>query len=217
MKKLILYGASNYGYEVIDLVEDINRSRQTKEWEIVGFLDDRPDIQGKDLNGIKILGTKAWLEENETGNYYFACCIGNPKVKKIIVTFLKSRQVNFASLIHPSAIISAKAQVGEGSIIMAGSIVSTLAKIKDHVIINLACTIGHNTVISDFSCINPGSNISGDVLFEEGVLAGTNSTVLEKLQIGKYATLGAASLTYTNVPEYASIIGVPGRIMKIAQ
>ncbi|HEV7231958.1 MAG TPA: acetyltransferase [Bacteroidia bacterium] len=217
MKKLILYGASNYGYEVIDLIEDINRSKANSEWEIAGFLDDNPDIQGKDLNGIKILGTKAWLKENQAKDYYFICCIGNPKVKKKIISFLKEYQVQFAILKHPTAVISSKASIGEGSIVMAGSIVSTLAKIKDHVIINLACTIGHNTVISDFCCINPGSNISGDVLFEEGVLAGTNSTVLEKLQIGKYATLGAASLTYTNVPEYASIIGVPGRIMKIAQ
>jgi sugar O-acyltransferase (sialic acid O-acetyltransferase NeuD family) len=216
MKNIILYGASNYGLEVADTIADINRSASQPPWQITGFIDDNPDVQGKTLQGIPVLGSKDWLTTHPIGDYAIVCCIGSPHAKQKIIPFLEGLGATFATLIHPSAIISSKATIGAGCIIMAGSIISTSARIADHVIINLACTIGHNTTIGTYSCINPGSNISGDVTLGEGVLAGTNATVLERLQIGAYAKLGASSMVYTDVPEKASIIGVPGRIMKIS-
>ena len=213
-KKIILYGASNYGYEVADLIFDINRSANAKIYSIEGFIDDNAKQGGELKNDLPILGNRSWIETNDISSFYFICCIGNPETKAKVVAYLESKKAKFTILIHPSAIVSATATIEEGAIIMAGNILSTKCYIAKHVILNLACTIGHNTLIGKYSTINPGSNISGDVNLEEGVLVGTNATILEKLTVGSYTTVGAASLVHTNLPEKVVVFGMPARILK---
>ena len=54
MKDLIIIGASGFGREVAWLVERINKINPT--WNLLGFLDDNEKIQGKEINGYKVLG-----------------------------------------------------------------------------------------------------------------------------------------------------------------
>jgi len=214
MKKIILYGASDYGCEVADHINDINDINKSPEWEIAGFLDDNPIWENKIRNDIPVLGNKSWLENKDLTPYYFICCIGNPKIKSKIISHLALYKVKYASIIHPSVIKSTKSEIGEGCIIMAGNIISTSAKINDHVIINIGCTIGHNTTIDKYSCINPGANISGNVIIDSGVLVGTNATILENKKIGINAVVSASAMVYTDVPAEMTVMGVPARIIK---
>jgi sugar O-acyltransferase (sialic acid O-acetyltransferase NeuD family) len=213
-KKLILYGASNFGDEIVQLFRDINKSSLNPIWEIVGFLDDNDAIVGKMRNGIPVLGSKSWLDNNDISEYFFVCCIGNPKIKSNIVSYLKSKEAKFATGIHPSVIISETSVVGEGTVITAGNIITTNIEIGNHIIINLACTIGHYTIIGDYSTINPGVNISGDVVIEEGVILGTNATIIEKKKIGGYSIVGAGSVVNKDIPSYVTAVGVPAKIIK---
>ena len=55
MKKgLIIIGASGFGREVAWLVERINKDKPT--WDLLGFLDDADELQGKAVNGYPVLG-----------------------------------------------------------------------------------------------------------------------------------------------------------------
>lgn len=213
MKKIILYGASDYGCEVADHIQDINNSQKNPEWEIAGFLDDNPKWENVVRNGIHVLGNKSWLENNDIKLYHFLCCIGNPQIKSKVVSQLSLYNVKYASIIHPTVIKSTTAEVGEGCIIMAGNILSTSVKIQDHVIINIGCTIGHNTCIGNYSCINPGSNISGNVTIDAGVLVGTNATILENITVGKNSKVSASAMVYTDVSPETTVMGVPARII----
>lgn len=214
MKKIILYGASDYGCEVADHIKDINDVKKQPEWEIAGFLDDDKEWESKIRSGIPVLGNKSWLENKDLSSYFFLCCIGNPRIKFKVISLLDSYKVKYSTIVHPSVIKSSTVNFGDGCIIMAGNIISTMAKIENHVIINIGCTIGHNTVIGKYSCINPGSNISGNVGIESGVLVGTNATILENLKIGKDAVVSASAMVYSDVPEKMTVMGVPARIIK---
>lgn len=213
-KKLILFGASNFGDEIVQLFRDINKASSSPVWDIIGFLDDNKDSHGKVRNGIKVLGPKEWVNENKIDDIYFVCVIGNPKIKAKIVAFLKSKGAKFATGIHPSVIISETSTVGEGTVVTAGNIITTNAQIRDHIIINLACTVGHYTVIENYCTINPGANISGDVILSEGVYIGTNATVLEKITIGKYGIIGAGAVVNKNTPENVTAVGIPAKVIK---
>ncbi|MEI6764112.1 MAG: acetyltransferase [Bacteroidota bacterium] len=213
-KKLILYGASNFGDEMVQLFRDINKANLTPIWEIAGFLDDNDAMAGKIRNGIPVLGTKSWLEGNDISEYYFVCCIGSPRAKSKIVSYLKSKNAKFATGIHPSVIMSDTSVVGEGTVITAGNIITTNIIIGNHIIVNLACTIGHYSNIGDYCTINPGVNISGDVILEEGVSIGTNATLLEKRKVGSYSIVGAGSVVNKDLPSNVTAVGVPAKVIK---
>ncbi len=171
-------------------------------------------MKGKIRNGVPVLGGKDWMKDNHESDYHYVCCIGNPKAKAKVVGQLKEFNVKFASGIHPSVIMSETTTIGEGTVITAGNIVTTNIKILNHVIFNLACTLGHYAVVNDYCTINPGVNISGDVILEEGVLVGTNAAILEKLTIGKYSIIGGAALVNKNIPSYVTAVGIPAKVIK---
>ena len=213
-KKLILIAASNFADEIVQLFRDINEQKTTPEWEIVGFLDDNKALTGKVRNGISVLGTKEWIENNNINDIFFVCCIGNPKAKKRVVQYFKDHNAKFASAIHPSVIISNTSKVGEGTVVTAGNIITTNISIGNHIIINLACTVGHYTQIGDYCTINPGANISGDVIIAEAVSIGTNATILEKMSIGSFSIIGAAAVVNKPIPENVTAVGVPAKVIK---
>ncbi|HRH37202.1 MAG TPA: acetyltransferase [Flavobacteriales bacterium] len=213
-KKLVLYGASNFGDEIVQLFRDIDDAKGGEEWEVVGFLDDDATRTGLVRNGVPVLGTREWLDKNPVGGHWFVCVIGSPKAKAKVVSMLKARGARFARGIHPSVIISQTSTVGEGTVITAGNILTTNITVGDHIIINLACTVGHYSKLGDYCTINPGVNISGDVTLEEGVLLGTNATILEKMSIGAYSVVGAGAMVNKPVPAGVTAVGVPAKVIK---
>lgn len=217
MKKIILYGASNFGDEIAQLFRDITKheTSQINKWEIYGFLDDDQNKTGVVRNDIPVIGTTQWLDNNSIQEYFFVCCIGNPRTKELITKRIKERGGKFGIGIHPSVIKSDYVSIGEGTIITAGNILTTNIEVGSHVIVNLACTIGHYSKIHDYCTINPGANISGDVTLEEGVLLGTNCTILEKMTIGKYSVIGAGAVVNKNIPDNVTAVGIPAKVIKI--
>lgn len=50
----------------------------------------------------------------------------------------------------------------------------------------------------------------------EGAFIGVNSTVLPGVTIGKHAVIGANSVVTRDVPDYATVVGTPARVIKKA-
>jgi acetyltransferase-like isoleucine patch superfamily enzyme len=59
-------------------------------------------------------------------------------------------------------------------------------------------------------------SISGSVQIGDGVTVGTNATILPRLKIGKWATIGAGAVVIRDVPEYATVVGNPANVIKVA-
>ena len=83
--------------------------------------------------------------------------------------------------------------------------------------LNLACTVGHDTVIGDYSSFMPTCNISGEVNIGEGVYCGTGAKIINQKNVGKLSTIGAGAVVIKDVPDYAVVAGVPAKIIKYKQ
>ena len=55
-------------------------------------------------------------------------------------------------------------------------------------------------------------NRTRDIVIEDDVYIGVKATVLPGIKIGRMATIGANTLVTRNVPPYAIVLGVPGRV-----
>lgn len=78
----------------------------------------------------------------------------------------------FGVAIHPSAVVSPSARIGDGTIIMAGAVVQAAAVIGRHCIINTGASVDHDCVLEDFVHIAPGAHLCGWVDVGEGALVG---------------------------------------------
>lgn len=213
MKDIAIFGAGGFGREVQMLIEDINKEK--KIWNIIGFFDDGYK-KGEIINNIPTLGGIGELNAWDS-KLSLAVAIGNPETKQKIIQNINNAMIDFPTLIHPSAIIGNNEylKIGRGCIICAGCIITTNIEIKDFVILNLACTVGHDTIIGKHSSFMPTCNISGEVNIGECVYCGTGAKIINQMNVGANSVIGAGAVVITDVPNNAVIAGVPAVVKKI--
>lgn len=212
LKKIAVFGAGGFGREVKMLIEQINATTPT--YVFAGFFDDGM-TPGVEVNGGAIIGGIAAINafSEELG---IVLAIGSPEAKKKILASIHNPLVSYPKLIHPNVLIGDNCGnvIGEGTVITAGNIITVNTVIGSHVILNLACTVGHDTRISDFSSFMPGVNISGEVEIGEGVYVGTGAKIINQVTIGEYATIGAGAVVAKSIPGNCVAVGVPARPIK---
>lgn len=213
MKNIVIIGSGGFGREVAWLIEDINKI--SKQWNLIGFIDENTDNYGKVINGYKVLGGFEFLEDKN--DIYYTCAIGKPSIRKrVIENKCNKLNIKAATLIHPSVIMSDSFNtIGEGSIICAANILTVNIAIGKHSIINLDCTIGHDVNIADFLTIYPSSNISGNCTIGECTEIGTGTQIIQGKKIGQNCIIGAGSVVINDISDKCLAVGVPAKVLKV--
>ncbi|MGL5766584.1 MAG: acetyltransferase [Sarcina sp.] len=209
MKDIVIIGAGGLGKEIAWLIEDINKTG--KKFNLLGFLDDGK-IKGENINNYKVLGGSNTISDLK--NIFFVVAIGNAKLKKVLVEkaiHLGAKPVN---LIHPSVIISENNLMGEGIVICAGNIITVNVQIENFVTLNSACTIGHDTKISEYTTVYPCVSISGNCEIGKLNELGTRTAIIQGIKLGEEVITGAGSVIIKDVEDRSTVVGVPGKIVK---
>lgn len=143
-KKLIILGSGGYGRTVYDIAEQLGYS--------VTVLDDSDQEHP--------LASFSHYIEDDTE---FIPAFGNNEFRLQWINRIEEAGGELATLIHPTAYVSPKAQVSIGCVILPGAIVNTGSKVGKGCIINLGATVDHDVVIEDgvhlcLRCIVKGEN-----------------------------------------------------------
>lgn len=204
--RMYLYGAGGHA----QVVADILTSRGVR---VAGVFDDNPpDAKLRIMevrDGVQLLGT------------------GFPQLDAplIITVGHNSRRAELAALlgatygtaIHPSALIADSVRIGAGSMILHGSILQAGARLGRHVLINTAASIDHDNVLGDFVHVSPHATLCGHVEVGPGTHVGAGAVVIQQVKIGRWCTIGAGAVVLRDVPDYATVVGNPGRVIKIRE
>lgn len=192
---MYLFGASGHG----KVIKDILNANGIK---VEAFADDNPNVN--ECGGRPVL-------HDATGLSPMIVSIGVNRIRKMIVERLKANNpdIKFATAIHPSAVISPTAKIGDGTVVMAGAVVNADAVIGNHCIINTGTTVDHDCKIGDYCHIAPGVNISGATNVGEGTWVGVGSCVIQCLNIGKNCMIGAGSVVVNDIPDNVTAFGCP--------
>lgn len=210
MKDIAIYGVGGFGREVLMLLKDINKVEPV--WNVIGFFDDYHPV-GYEVHGLRILGGVNELNDRKKTLALFVA-IGTPSARKSVVNTINNPFIEYPALIHPSVIIGENVEIGKGSVICANSVLTCDIRIGEFVLLNLACTVGHDTVIKDYSAFMPACNISGEVEIAECVYCGTGVKVINQTGIGANAIVGAGAVVTKPIPANCTAVGVPARPIK---
>lgn len=192
---MIIYGASGHGKVVIDILEAIGK-------KIDYIVDDNPELN-------ELLGYEV---RRDVGEYDEAIvAIGSPQVRKKIVERLKVK--SFCTTIHPSAIISPRSKIDEGSVIMQGAIVQSCARIGKHSIINTGASVDHDCNVGDYVHIAPHATLCGAVEVGDGTWIGAGAVVKQCVKIGSNVIVGAGAVVVKDVPDGVTVVGVPAKVL----
>jgi len=207
--KIILVGASNP--EVKRLIIAIQKYRQ--DFEVLGFIDNDQDKKGKEFVGFPVFGGFEILDRFREPDTYFVNLITRDSLTRFETSkFLANSGCQFTNLIHPSVDLT-MVEIGVGNYIQEGCILQAGVRIGNNSSTGALVHVGHESTIGNSVFLAHGCCISGLVHIEDGVFMGTNATVLPRLTIGRWATIGAGAVIIDDVPDYATVVGNPAKII----
>jgi sugar O-acyltransferase (sialic acid O-acetyltransferase NeuD family) len=208
MNGIIILGAAGLAKEFYYYVK-----RAKPEIENFIFVNDIDDGQTTiDIDGNIFPVVKDWNFEKK---YPFIVAVGNPQIKKILVSkALSVGLVPSETIVDPSAIVLMdRSKLSKGGVISPGCVVTSNITFGDYVTLNLNTTVGHDTTIGDYCTTNPGVHISGQIQIGECNEFGTGCIVRDRLILGSNKTFGAQTAvvknTWGNLKE--TFVGIPAK------
>ena len=203
-ERLILFGGGGHAKVVLEAFLARCPSGE------VAVLDDDPARAGGQLLGHPILGGREWLSENWPGIAVIAA-LGDNRRRDEMIQHLKRLRRPLRSIIHPDAIVSPSAQIGDACFLAAGTIVNAEAVLEEGAILNTGASIDHDCRIGRAAHIAPGARLCGTVTIGERALVGTGAAIIPGRSVGADARVGAGSAVVCDIPDGETWAGCPAR------
>lgn len=194
---MYLFGASGHGKVIKDILN-------ANGVVVQAFVDDNESVN--ECYGQKVLHDASGLSP-------MIVSVGVNAVRKKIVERLRkcNPNIEFGVAIHPSAVVSPSARIGEGTVVMPGAVINADVVIGKHCIINTGASIDHECNIGDYCHIAPHSTLCGQVYAGEGALIGVGACIIPCIKIGSWSIIGAGAAVISDIVSEDTVVGVPAR------
>lgn len=182
---------------------------------IAGIVDPDPALTGTRILGVPILGGDEVVKDIPPAEILLVNGLGSvglPMQRQRLFEFFKMAGYNFATVIHPSAVVASDVELNEGAQIMAGVVIQPGCRIGCNVIINTRSSVDHDCFIGDHTHIAPGVTLSGGIRVGSGTHIGTGATAIQEITIGNACLVAAGSLVITNLTDGVIVMGVPAQM-----
>lgn len=211
-KPVILLGAGGHAKVLLDILLDQNI-------EILGIAEkDGADLPA-DLYGVPVIGSDSDVQQYPPDKVELVNGIGSissTALRQKVYEKFKRQGYRFPQVIHLRAVVSRRAELGEGVQIMAGAVVNIGTRIRENSIINTNASVDHDCDIGAHVHIAPGVTLSGGVTVGDGGHIGTGASVVQGIIIGRNAFVEAGGLVMRNIGECEKLRAFRGQLVQMS-
>ena len=183
-------------------------------YEIVGLTDPRRELWGSSLLDVPIVGDDGELAEyHRTVSHAFIGLGGASDTgpRRRLYELARENGFDMVSVVHPTAVVSSSARVGDGAMLLALAVVNANSELGDDVLVNTGAIVEHDCRIGDHVHVASGARLASAVVVGPEAHIGAGSTVLQGRTIGARAVVGAGAVVTHDVDDGAVVVGVPAR------
>lgn len=200
--RLYIYGASGMAQVVADAARLLG-------YEIIAFIDDTPSAPSN-VDGIRVLSSLP----PPVRDIEVILAFGDCDARLAIGERLLSKGYCLATIIHPAAIVSCKAEIGKDVFIACGAVIDPHVVIGDHTIINTNAIVSHGTTIGKACHLAPLSALAGNCKLEDAIWVGLGAKIIERRNIGARTFIGAGAVVIRDTNPDTLCYGIPANEIK---
>ncbi|WP_430535529.1 acetyltransferase [Listeria rocourtiae] len=201
MRNVIIVGDGGHSKVVRECLE------QQGVYTITGILDNK--YTSYEEKGGQFHAPFSDFEQFKNEETLWFIAIGDNKARAEVAA--KLGDVSYATIIHPTAIVSKTAMIEPGSIIMPLAVIQPDSVIGSHTIINTGAIIEHDVIISEAAHVSPRATVTGGVKIGARVHVGASAVVNPGLHLGDYSIIGAGAVVVGDTEPGGTYVGVPAR------
>jgi sugar O-acyltransferase (sialic acid O-acetyltransferase NeuD family) len=235
---VILLGYGGNVVDVIDMIDDLNDAHASggaanqdtqaardgdpaigPPYDILGFMDNRDELQGQSFFGYPMLGRFA--DAARYVEHYpevrFTTWIGRVDTylrRPKMIASLGVPHERFLTLVHPTTYLSRRAKIGRGALIFQHCTISNSAIIGDHVVILPQTIVSHDCLLGDYAVSTSGVLIASEAKVGRNAYLGSACSMLPGVKIGEGALVGLSSVVLRDVEPYKVMVGNPARVLR---
>ena len=211
MSKIILIGSSGHARVAIDVIESQGL------FEIAGLIDDFRSV-GEESCGYPVLGKVSDVAEicARQGVGGGLVAVGDNFARSLIQRKISTAYpaFRFITAIHPSAVVSARAQIGMGVVVMPGAVINVGCVVGDSCIVNTHAVLEHDSIMEEFSSLAPGAVTGGNVHIGRFSAIALGATLRNGVAIGEHTVIGAGAVVTHSIAAYRVAYGMPARVVR---
>ena len=201
---LLIVGAGGNGRVIADLAES------SGQWSRIAFLDDAP-YEVDEERPWKTLGRCGDLSDHVEGFSHGIAGFGDNELRAHWIAHLKETSLELAVIVAHSAVVSDRADLGPGSVVMPQAVVNIGVRTGAGCIINTSASVDHDCLLGECVHVAPGAHIGGDVAIGDRSWIGIGSSIRHGMTIGHDVMVGAGAAVVSDLPDECTAVGVPAR------
>jgi len=211
MENILIYGASGHSKMIVDIL------RKNKDYTISGYIDSYKPVN-EEIYGYKVLGNLSHLNDIVLKHNIEGIIIGigdNYTRHQAYLNISKiAPDLKFISAVNPTATIASDVNIPRGTVVMAHAVINADAKVGEFCILNTKSSLGHDSIMEDFSSLASGAITGGNVHIGYCSAICLRACLAQNIAIGKYTVIGAASLVLKPVGDFKLAFGIPINTIK---
>jgi acetyltransferase EpsM len=201
---ILVLGATTFSAEVADVVTSAGR-------RVAGFVENDDRARLGEIDGLPV----HWIDDIAELVQDHEVLGGLSTTQRVrLITQVDELGFSFATVVHPSAVVSSRASVGRGVLVGAMCVIAAHTSIGDFTLLNRGAMVGHHTTIGAGSTLSPGSNVAGACALGDRTYVGMGALVLDGLKVGERAVIASGAVVTSAVPDRTMVAGVPATVRK---
>lgn len=204
---ILLIGGGGHCVSCIEALESADVFR------IVGVIDQEAKT-GNLVSGYKVVGTDMDLPDLIRKYRHALITVGqiqSDDSRRRLYERLSQLGAIFPWIAASSAVVSSRAIIGAGSVVLHRVVVNAGALVGVNCILNTGCIVEHDVRMGAHTHLSTGACINGGCRIGEGVFIGSNATLVQGVRLTDHVVIGAGSLVRKDVLTAGTYVGNPLR------
>lgn len=204
MKKMCIIGTGGYAKEIFWLIDEIGIADQVE-----CFMEPDDGYEERTMMDRPVRPQSAF----DASKHSAIIAIGNSRIREKVVQQLPA-ETEYPNLISPKAQVTRWVKLGKGIIIQTSVIVTVDVTIGDFVHLNGFTTVGHDTVVGDYSTTTVFVALSGECNIGKHSYWGNGASVRQGLTVCDNVMVGMGGMVVKPITEPGVYAGIPAKKIK---